>query len=168
VGRRQSLRGIDGPNGDLPAATLSTERPWSRGIAWLPTGAPRNVTTVETPIGWVPRYPTIEWALSNGYPKYSASAGWATYERHFVCWAERHGYKVDVITQHDLHLRPQILGEYRCAVIVGHDEPRAPSPDDPGYPRPLVDLHPRHPSAVSRASHDPPHCRELGKQTPLP
>lgn len=27
-----------------------------------------------------------------------------------------------MVTQHDLHLRPQILDEYRCAVIVGHDE----------------------------------------------
>jgi hypothetical protein len=121
-GGANHYEGIDGPDADRPATTLSTERPWSRGIAWLPTGAPRKVTTVETPIGWVPRYPTIEWALATGYPKYSASAGWATYEHHFVCWAERHGYEVDVITEHDLHLEPNVLDGYRCGVIVGHDE----------------------------------------------
>jgi N,N-dimethylformamidase beta subunit-like, C-terminal len=121
-GGANHYEGIDGPAGNRPAATLSFERPWSRGTAELPVGAPRKVTTGETPIGWVPRYPTIEWALATGYPKYTASAGWATYERHFVCWAERHGYGVDVVAQHDLHHRPGILADYRCAVIVGHDE----------------------------------------------
>jgi hypothetical protein len=121
-GGANHYEGIEGPNRDLPATSLSLERPWSRGIAWLPAGAPRKVPTEDIPIGWTPRYPTIEWALANGYPKHSASAGWETYERHFVCWAEHNGYEVDVITQHDLHLQPGVLDGYRCAVIVGHDE----------------------------------------------
>ena len=121
-GGANHYEGIDGPTGDRAAATLSFERPWSRGTAWLPVGAPRKVTTVDVPIGWVPRYPTIEWALATGHPKYTASAGWATYERHFVGWAERHGYVVDVVPQHALQYRPEILSGYRCAVIVGHDE----------------------------------------------
>jgi hypothetical protein len=121
-GGANHYEGIAGPTGEGAASTLSFERPWSRGIATLPVGAPRKVTTVDVPIGWVPRYPTIEWAHATGYPKYTASAGWATYERHFVRWAERHGYRVDVVTQHDLQYRREILGAYRCAVIVGHDE----------------------------------------------
>jgi N,N-dimethylformamidase beta subunit-like, C-terminal len=121
-GGANHYEGIDGPNRDLPSTSLSIERPWSRGTVWLPAGAPRKVPTDEIPIGWTPRYPTIEWARATGYPKHSASAGWATFERHFVCWAERNGYQVDVITQHDLHRQPRILDLYRCAVIVGHDE----------------------------------------------
>lgn len=121
-GGANHYEGIDGPDRDRAAATLSFERPWSRGTAELPIGAPRKTTPGDPPIGWVPRYPTIEWALATGHPKYSASAGWATYERHFVGWAERHGYPVDVVAQHDLQYRPEILAGYRCAVIVGHDE----------------------------------------------
>jgi N,N-dimethylformamidase beta subunit-like protein len=121
-GGANHYEGVDGPTGDRAAATVSFERPWSRGIVSLPVGAPRKVTAGDVPIGWVPRYPTIEWALATGYPKYTASAGWATYERHFVCWAESHGYDVDVVAQHDLHHRPEILAGYGCVVMVGHDE----------------------------------------------
>jgi hypothetical protein len=77
-------------------------------------------TTAE--IRDVPRYPPLEWAYLHGYSKYYSAAGWASYERHFVAWAEAQGYGVDVITQHDLHFRPQLLAGYRCVVIVGHDE----------------------------------------------
>ncbi|WP_348640478.1 N,N-dimethylformamidase beta subunit family domain-containing protein, partial [Mesorhizobium sp. M2E.F.Ca.ET.154.01.1.1] len=59
---------------------------------------------------------------ANGYSKKYASAGWATYDRHFSVWTERNGYRVDMATQHDLHLLPDLLDRYRCAVIVGHDE----------------------------------------------
>ena len=48
--------------------------------------------------------------------------GWAQYDRHFAVWAEREGYRFDTITQTDLHLRPEILADYACVVIVGHDE----------------------------------------------
>jgi len=101
---------------------LSLRRPWSRGTVWLPAGAPRKGLTDEVPIGWVPRYPTLEWARAYGYPKNVASAGWATYEAPFVRWAERKGYTIDVLTQHDLERDPGILEPYACAAIVGHDE----------------------------------------------
>ncbi len=39
-----------------------------------------------------------------------------------MVWAEREGYAFDMITQTDLHYRPEILGRYKAAVIVGHDE----------------------------------------------
>jgi hypothetical protein len=101
---------------------LSLRRPWSRGTVWLPAGAPRKGLTEEVPIGWMPRYPTLEWARAYGYPKNVASAGWATYEAPFVRWAEREGYTIDVLTQYDLERDPGILEPYVCAAIVGHDE----------------------------------------------
>ena len=107
--------------GDM-AVRLNIQRPWSRGFVWVPEGAPRSpIDSVAAP-GNVPRYPQVEWAFANGFSKYYAAAGWATYERLFVCWAEANGYAVDVATQHDLHFHPEILDHYPCVAIVGHDE----------------------------------------------
>jgi hypothetical protein len=108
------------PNGFSP--TLSTQRPWARGQIWLPAGAPRIPLTENVPMGWVPRYPNIEWAYAQGYSKYCAAAGWGSFERHFMIWAEGEGYAVDLVTQHDLHESGDWLGGYSAAVIVGHDE----------------------------------------------
>lgn len=69
-----------------------------------------------------PRYPTKEFAFSNGFAQYYASSGWAQFERRFVLWAEREGYDFDIVTQHDLHYRPELLNGYACLAIVGHDE----------------------------------------------
>ncbi|HEV7254367.1 MAG TPA: N,N-dimethylformamidase beta subunit family domain-containing protein [Mesorhizobium sp.] len=114
--------GIVGPERNLPSPVLSLERPWTRGIVWLPPGAPRICADPEPEFGDAPRYPMKEWAFANGFGQYYAAAGWAQYERHFVLWAEKEGYELDFITQTDLHYRPEILGAYPCVTIVGHDE----------------------------------------------
>ena len=114
--------GIVGPNGDQFATEVSTQRPWSRGFCWLPQGAPRTTHRAPPAVNTVPRYPHLEWAYANGYSKKYASAGWASYDRHFCGWAERQGFTVDMATQADLHYRPEILDGYACVVIVGHDE----------------------------------------------
>lgn len=101
---------------------LSVERPWARGQVWLPDGAPRMVNEQRPRYPRPARYEPIEWAFLNGYSKYYASAGWASYERHFVRWAEQRGYVVDIFTQDDLHMTPEMLRPYACAVFVGHDE----------------------------------------------
>jgi hypothetical protein len=44
------------------------------------------------------------------------------FDRLFVEWAERAGYAVDVISQHDLHHNPDIISHYPCVALVGHDE----------------------------------------------
>ena len=64
----------------------------------------------------------MDWAFANGYCKKYASAGWASYERHFLRWAEAAGYEVDLVSQYDLQLRPQVIEDYRCLVFIGHDE----------------------------------------------
>lgn len=114
--------GTSGPEENQPSPIVSTQRPFSRGFAWLPEGAPRIPYRQPPKLGAVPRYIHSEWAYANGFSKKYASAGWASYERHFVKWAEQHGYVIDMATQHDLHFEPEILERYKCVVLVGHDE----------------------------------------------
>ncbi|WP_051792636.1 N,N-dimethylformamidase beta subunit family domain-containing protein [Amycolatopsis jejuensis] len=108
------------PRGRSPI--LSAQRPWARGQVWLPPGAPRWVNETRPKSALPARYEAIEWANLNSYSKYYAAAGWATFERHFVQWAEAAGYRVDVYTQDDLHGEPGLLDAYRCASFIGHDE----------------------------------------------
>ncbi|MFC4275204.1 N,N-dimethylformamidase beta subunit family domain-containing protein [Achromobacter aloeverae] len=110
----------DTPRGRAPI--LSAQRPWARGQAWLPPDAPRSVNTKRPDKAGPVRYEFIEWAAAHGFSKYYALAGWASYERLFLMWAEKHGYVVDLITQDDLHHDHGALDGYRCAVFVGHDE----------------------------------------------
>jgi len=43
-------------------------------------------------------------------------------QRHFVLWAQREGYELDIISQTDLHYRPELLEGYSCVALIGHDE----------------------------------------------
>ena len=121
-GGSNAYEGITGPDGDRFSPVLSTERPWTRGFCKLPEGAPRPLPEVSPGPGEMVRYPYMEWAYSYGYSKKYASAGWASYERHFARWAEAEGFGFDVATLHDLEAEPDLLDGYRCAVFVGHDE----------------------------------------------
>jgi hypothetical protein len=121
-GGANSYDGIDGPEGNQFSPTLSVERPWTRGLVWLPPGAPRLSDPIKRPAWEAPRYYTKEWAYTNGFAQFFSSAGWAQFDRHFVVWAEREGYQFDMITQTDLHNHPEILSRYKLGVIVGHDE----------------------------------------------
>ncbi|MEM7429959.1 MAG: N,N-dimethylformamidase beta subunit family domain-containing protein [Pseudomonadota bacterium] len=121
-GGSNAYEGIIGPTGDRFSPVLSTLRPWTRGFCKLPPGAPRAVPDVLPEPGEMVRYPYMEWAYAYGYSKKYASAGWASYERHFACWAEAEGFQVDVATLHDLDADPALLDGYKCAVFVGHDE----------------------------------------------
>ena len=114
--------GVAGPERNLASPVLSLERPWTRGIVWLPPGAPRICADPLPEFGDAPRYPQVEWAYANGFGQYYASAGWAQFDRHFVVWAEEAGYELDFITQTDLHYRPALLDAYPCLTIIGHDE----------------------------------------------
>jgi hypothetical protein len=114
-----------GTNAGLPrgrAPLLSALRPWARGQVWLPAGAPRSVNQVRPTKPGPARYDCIEWAFINGFTRYYSLAGWASYERPFLQWAEANGYRFDVFTQDELHDDPQLLKDYPCTVFVGHDE----------------------------------------------
>ena len=121
-GGSNAYEGISGDSGDRFSTHLSLQRPWSRGFARLPPGAPRALPATPLPQGTVARYPYMEWAWSHGYSKKYASAGWASYERHMARWLEAEGHEVDVAALHDIHDTPDLLDRHRCAVIVGHDE----------------------------------------------
>ena len=121
-GGSNAYDGVAGPGGDRFSPVLSTQRPWSRGFARLPEGAPRTTPETTPPAGACARYPYMEWAFANGYSKKYASAGWASYERHMARWLEAEGVAFDVATLHDLHAEPDLLDGHRCALFVGHDE----------------------------------------------
>jgi len=121
-GGSNHYEGITGPEGRAFSPVLSTQRPWTRGFCKLPEGAPRALREHAANPGEMVRYPYMEWAYAYGYSKKYASAGWASYERHFSRWAEGEGFDHDVIALHDLHDNPDILGRYACAIFVGHDE----------------------------------------------
>ena len=121
-GGSNHYQGITGPNRNQYATTVSLERPWCRGFVALPPDAPRVPLEFEPPPGAAPRYPHMEWAFGKGYSNKYASSGWASYDRHFLQWAERAGFAVDLASQHELHFNREILQGYDCIVCVGHDE----------------------------------------------
>jgi hypothetical protein len=121
-GGSNHYEGYCGPDRNRPSPILNLHRPFAKGFVVLPPDAPRAVLRKAPGPMEAPRYPHMEWALSNGHSKKYASAGWASYERHFVAWAEAQGYAVDVVAHTDLHFRPKVLDGYACAVMVGHDE----------------------------------------------
>lgn len=121
-GGSNHYQGITGPKRNQYAPTVSLERPWCRGFVVLPEDAPRVPLEVTPAPGTPPRYPHMEWAFAHGYSNKYASAGWASYDRHFLQWAERAGFAVDLASQHELHFHPEILEGYDCVVFVGHDE----------------------------------------------
>lgn len=112
----------NGKASDRGEPLLSFERPWSRGFAALPAGAPRHGDGPDLPRHAPPRYPWIEYAVAHGLTRHYVDSGWAYYDRSFALWAERAGFEFDYLTQHDLHFRPELLDRYSTLAIVGHDE----------------------------------------------
>lgn len=77
---------------------------------------------MKVQMGDTPRFPHLEYAWYFRYSRHYTDAGWAAYERPFVVWAEKNGYRVHHLTQSDLHSKPDCLTGYKVAVCVGHDE----------------------------------------------
>lgn len=121
-GGSNHYEGIVEPKSNRFSPRLSNQRPFARGFLGLPGDAPRTLPEAPPPFGAPVDYPHMDWAWRAGYSKKYASAGWASYERHFARWAEAQGYALDIATQQDLHFRPEVLDGVACAVLVGHDE----------------------------------------------
>jgi hypothetical protein len=63
-----------------------------------------------------------EYRFANGYPGFMGSAGWFTYERRFVEWAEADGVQFDCAVSSDLDTDPGVVDGYDLVLGVGHDE----------------------------------------------
>jgi hypothetical protein len=121
-GGANQYRGPEDSPTDSGSPIVSIRRPVARGMLRKPDSAPRHPHLENPPPFWRPRYDEWAWARLHGYTRHHCDAGWATYERLFVVWAEQAGYRLDYLTQHDLHFDPAALDAYSCAAIVGHDE----------------------------------------------
>lgn len=114
--------GVSGSDRGGMSPELSQKRPFERGFVRLPKGAPRSTTWRSDEPFSMPIYGPPTWALANGYSRYYAAAGWASFEHPFLMWAEQAGFAIDCISQTDLHYRPELLDGYGAIVTVGHDE----------------------------------------------
>ena len=121
-GGSNHYEGITGPGLNQFSPILSLERPLPRGFVVLPEDAPRAALARPPGHDEAVSYPHMEWAYANGYSKKYASAGWASYERHFIRWAVAAGFEVDIVSQYDLQLRADVIEDYPCLVFIGHDE----------------------------------------------
>jgi len=109
-----------GPSLYTGATQVSFRRPLAPGFLSKPEPHVRypNVTDLDDPEHEQFR----SWADLHGLGRWSGSAGWHNWERVFVRWAEREGYRVDVAVNSDLEFHPEVLQGYRLVVSVGHDE----------------------------------------------
>ncbi len=121
-GGANHYRGPEDDSADSGSPIVSIRRPIARGLLRKPASAPREAHTITPPQFWQPTYDVWGWARLHGYSRHHSDAFWATFERLFAIWAERAGYRLHYLTQHDLHFDPAALDGYSCAVIVGHDE----------------------------------------------
>ncbi|NNE13226.1 MAG: DUF4350 domain-containing protein [Ilumatobacter sp.] len=104
---------------------VSFRRPFGRGMLWRDPverddrkARPRR--RGEEPDADGDAYQ--QWRFAHGYPGYVGSAGWYSYERRFVDWAERRGHELDLAVSSDLDDVAGLLDGYELVLGVGHDE----------------------------------------------
>ena len=109
-----------GPSLYTGAVRASFQRPMAKGFLRKPEPYLRypNLDDVHDPEHERFR----SWADLHGLARWSGSSGWYQWERLFVQWAERAGYRVDMAVNADLEQRPEIVDGYPLVVSVGHDE----------------------------------------------
>jgi hypothetical protein len=107
-----------GPSLYTGGTRVSMQRPMAPGFLTKPEPHRRKAQPHPDPEAlWF-----FEWAEPLGLSVWSGGAGWWNWERPFLHWAERHGYRFDVAISTDLETVPGLLDEYRAFVCVGHDE----------------------------------------------
>src|SRR5512134_1844789 len=94
-----------GPSLYTGGTRVSFERPLARGFLDKPEPKRRKMQPeLDREALWY-----FEWAEPLGLSVWSGGAGWATWERDFVRWAERQGYELDVAISEDLEQHPEVL-----------------------------------------------------------
>jgi hypothetical protein len=107
-----------GPSLYTGGTRVSFERPLARGFLDKPEPMRRKMQPEpDREARWY-----FEWAEPLGLSVWSGGAGWATWERGLVRWAEREGYELDVAISEDLERHPEVLEGHRLFLSVGHDE----------------------------------------------
>lgn len=104
---------------------VSFDRPFGRGMLVRPHTERDDRKSRPTHAGEDPDVDGVvyqEYRFAHGYPGYMSSAGWFTYERRFVEWAERNGIALDYAVSSDLQHEPAVVNGYRLVLGVGHDE----------------------------------------------
>ncbi len=105
---------------------VSFARPFGRGMLMRPQTERDDRKARPTYRGEEPDVDgTIyqQYRFANGYPGFMSSAGWFTYERRFVEWAEQEaGLEFDFAVSSDLERTPDVVAGYDLVLGVGHDE----------------------------------------------
>jgi hypothetical protein len=107
-----------GPSLYTGGTQVSFDRPLARGFLVKPEPHGRKAQDVpdREALGY------FRWAEPLGLSPWSGGAGWWSYERQFVRWAEANGFELDVACGPDLETVPGLLEGVRCFLSVGHDE----------------------------------------------
>ncbi|MDP2291226.1 MAG: hypothetical protein Q8M22_08540 [Actinomycetota bacterium] len=104
---------------------VSFDRPFGRGMLLRPHTERDDRKSRPTLPGEEPDTDgTVyqQYRFQHGYPGYMSSAGWFTYERRFVEWAERNDITLDYAVSSDLEHTPSVVAESQLVLGVGHDE----------------------------------------------
>lgn len=104
------------------AKEVSFRRPIDRGFVNRPAAAYDGRVASIAPHGDPGHHELLAYLDEHRYPLWCASSGWHNWERRFVQWAERAGFRVDVAVNADLDTVPGLLDGYRLLCSVGHDE----------------------------------------------
>jgi hypothetical protein len=107
---RHTLR-YHGLIGNTGEHRVSFQRPWSPGYLYRPEE-----------YSYAEKFDARIMGETTGIAGTSVAAGFHNWERVMVQWLERCGYEVEYAISSDLELHPQLLGNYRLMLSVGHDE----------------------------------------------
>jgi hypothetical protein len=105
------------------ATQVSLQRPMAPGYLSKPPGAGQRVTSLHPPDRQSASH--VGYLRLNHLSPWGGSAGWPNWSEPFIRWAEREGYRIDVVTNADLEDHPELLGPdspYSLYLSIGHDE----------------------------------------------
>lgn len=110
-----------GANLHTTATHVSFLRPFAHGLLDRPDPLHhRNTNSAPDPDPSMRAY--NEYLHAQRVCEWSGSAGFASFERPFIEWAERAGYDLDYATSADLERYPELLQGRRLYLSVGHDQ----------------------------------------------
>lgn len=114
----QAYNDFGGPSLYTGGTHVSFERPFAKGflVKPEPIGRMMQRETDAQAMGF------RNWARPLGLSDWCGGAGWYTYERSFLHWAEREGYRIDVVSGPDVEQHPEVLDHRPLWLSVGHDE----------------------------------------------